>query len=113
MPILLVLALTAACLPVQWPEPLIGDGKETAVAFTLAVVCISLFVAICLRTWVIVTLQQSPMRKPEVARVYLRLRRYLFFVNLALSVLCIGVFGWGWCVREWFQKEWDGKSLLA
>jgi Zn-dependent protease with chaperone function len=100
MPILLVFALTAACVPVKWWPPVAGGGEETAVTFTAAAVTFSLLAAFTLRTWVVRTLRRSPARKGEVAAVYARLRRVMFFVNVGLVALCVLAFGWGWFVRE-------------
>ena len=60
MPILLVFALTAACLPVVWPKPLLGGENEVAVGFAAASVGLSPLTAIVLRTWVVRTLRRQP-----------------------------------------------------
>src|SRR5262245_31214280 len=116
MPILLVFALTAACLPVKWPAPMVGDGPDSAVRLTTAAVAFSLMAAMALRTWVVRTLVRNPSRKIEVAQGYSRLRRLLFFVNIGLVVLCVVVFGWGWAVRWVFGvsgEDWQGAPPFA
>jgi STE24 endopeptidase len=116
MPILLVFALTAACLPVKWQAPLFGGGHEAAIAFAAIAVGFSLFAAIFLRTWVVRTLHREPIRKGEVASVYSRLRRLMFFVNVGLVALCVLVFGWGELVRSTLVYEGEvdpfGDPLL-
>jgi STE24 endopeptidase len=113
MPILLVFALTAACLPVDWPAPLFGGGLETAATFTITAVSLSLVAAFALRTWVIRTLQRSPDRKIEVAQVYGRLRRRLFFTNMGMVATCVLVFGWGWLTKKLLLVDWGGQERLA
>lgn len=116
MPILLVFALTAACLPVRWPAPLVGGGAG-AVGLSAAAVGLSLAAAVALRVWVVRTLRRSPVRKAEVAETYSRLRRILFFVNVGLAAACVLVFGWGRFVRERLvvagEFDPDGDPLLA
>src|SRR5438094_1217376 len=113
MPILLVFALTAACLPVDWPAPLVGGGAETAAGLTAAAVGLPVTLALALRTWVVRTLRREPGRKVEVAQAYGRLRRLLFFGNVGLAAVCIVVFGWGWLAQESLVVDWNGKSPLA
>ncbi len=116
MPILLVFTLTAACLPVKWPAPLVGGGERTAVGLTVASIGMGLGAGYALRRWVLRTLGREPYRRAEVASVYSRLRRTLFFVNFGLAVLCVLVFGWGWFARRTFvleQSDADGRPLLA
>ncbi|HEV3386750.1 MAG TPA: M48 family metalloprotease, partial [Gemmata sp.] len=116
MPLFLIFTLVAACFPFPWPEPWkeIGEGRETAISFTITAVCISLSAAFALRTWVILTLQKSPGRKVEVAQAYARLRRYMYFINLGISAICILVFGWGWLVtKELLVVDWGGEAMLA
>ncbi len=113
MPILLIFALTAACVPVKWPAPLVGGGTETAVAFTATAVGLSLLVAVTLRSWVVRTLRRQPIRKGEVANGYSRIRRVMFFVNISLVTLCVLVFGWGWFTQQTLRVERDGELILA
>jgi STE24 endopeptidase len=117
MPILLVLALTAACLPVKWQPPLFGGGHEAAIAFASTAVGCSLFAAILLRSWVVRTLRREPIRKGEVASTYSRLRRLMFFANVGLVTLCILVFGWGEFVRTTLMYDGEvdpfGDPLLV
>jgi STE24 endopeptidase len=100
MPILLVFALTIACLPVTWPAPLLGGEEDAAISFAVAAVGLSLTAALALRVWVVRTLRRDPMRKGHVASTYSRLRRLMFFANIALVTLCVVVFGWGWYVQK-------------
>jgi Zn-dependent protease with chaperone function len=117
MPILLVLALTAACVPVRWSAPLFGGGKEVAITFTASAVFLSLLTAFLVRGWVVRTLRREPLRKGEVAGVYARVRRLMFFVNVGMVALSIIVFGWGWFIRTTLvlhgQLDPDGEPLLA
>jgi STE24 endopeptidase len=113
MPILLVFALTAACLPVDWPAPLVGGGVEVAAASTAAAVAASLTIAIVLRVWVIRELRRNPANKSAIVGVYSRVRRLMFFANVALTALCILVFGWGWATQQTLLVEWNSRLRLA
>jgi Zn-dependent protease with chaperone function len=116
MPILLIFALTAACVPVRWPAPLVGGGEEIAVGFAVGTVALSLFAALALRTWVIRTLRRDPGRKVEVAVAYGWCRRLLFFANLGLAVACVVAFGWGWYVQNtliMFDPPGSSRAVLA
>jgi STE24 endopeptidase len=113
MPILLVFALTAACLPVDWPAPLFGGGLETSATFTITAVGLSLIAAFALRTWVVRILHRSPDRKIEVSQAYARLRRRLFLINMGMVTACVLVFGWGWLIQQLLVVDWGGKLPLA
>jgi Zn-dependent protease with chaperone function len=113
MPILLILTLTAACLPVDWPAPLLGGGLEVPAIFTLTAVALALSVAFGLRSWVVRTLRHSPERKIEVAQTYSRLRRRLFFTNIGMVASCVLVFGWGWLTQQLLVVGGDNKPCLA
>jgi Zn-dependent protease with chaperone function len=116
MPILLVFALTAACVPVRWPAPLVGGGEEVAVGFAAGVVALSLAAAFALRTWVIRALRRDPGRKMEVAVAYGWFRRLFFFANLGLVAASVVAFGWGWYVQNTlivFDTAGGSRATLA
>ncbi|MBA4063933.1 MAG: hypothetical protein C0501_09515 [Isosphaera sp.] len=117
MPILVVFALTAACLPVRWPDPVFGGGPWAAAGATAAAVALSLSAAVALRVWVVRTLRRQPVRKAEVTATYARLRRLLFFANVGLAALCVLGLGWGAFVRRHLvvpgRVDADGGPLLG
>jgi STE24 endopeptidase len=113
MPILLVFALVAACLPVEWPEPPYNPPYEVALGLTGGSVALVLAVALVLRGWVIRTLRRDPTRRIEVAHAYGRWRRILFFVNISTAAMCVLGFGWGWLVRRELVVSWAGRLELA
>lgn len=113
MPILLVFALVAACLPIEWPEPPFDPPYEVALGLTGGSVALVLSIALVLRGWVIRTLRRDPTRRIEVAQVYGRWRRILFFVNISTAAACVLGFGWGWLVQHELLVTWTGKPLLA
>ena len=113
MPILLVFALTAACLPIEWPAPLLGGGVELAITSTAAALAISWAGSIVVRVWVVRSLRRDPLRKPAVVAVYSRFRRLMFFANIGLVALCVLVFGWGWATQQVLLVEWHGHLRLA
>ncbi|MFO0799827.1 MAG: M48 family metallopeptidase [Gemmataceae bacterium] len=113
MPILLVLFVTAACLPVPWPEPPLGLGAAGAAGFAAVVVAASLAAATALRTWAVRALRRDPNARTRVGRVYGRLRRLLGLVNLGLVGYAVVGLGWGWAVQNTLTVEHDGWEVLA
>ena len=113
MPLLLVFALVAACLPIEWPEPPFEPRYEVALGLTGGSVAFVLTIAFALRTWVVRTLRRDPTRRVEVVQAYGRWRRLLFFVNISTAAACVLGFGWGWLVRHELVVWWTGKPLLA
>jgi STE24 endopeptidase len=113
MPILLVFALTAACLPIEWPAPFMGGGVLFAAVSTGSAVALSLLAAMTARIWVVRAIRRNPARKPQIVHVYSRFRRFMFFANLVLVSLCIVILGWGWAVQQLFLIAWNGKPRLA
>ena len=112
MPILLVLLLSAACLQVEWPNPLGLAPRESAWS-TLGVVFAPLAAAFVLRTWVVRALSREPSRRNDIGTIYDRIRRTFLFLNLGLVALAIAGLGWGHAVWARFTIEWREESLLV
>lgn len=100
MPILLIFLLTAACLPIEWCAPPFGLGVWGSAGLTAAAVALPLAAALALRTWAVRTLRGGEAPQSHVARVYSRLRRALFFVNIGAVALAVLGLGWGWTVQQ-------------
>jgi Zn-dependent protease with chaperone function len=113
MPLLLVFALVAACLPVPWEPPPFDPPREMALALCGGAVGCVLLAAFGLRTWVVRTLRRDPGRRNGVERAYGRARRALFYVNVATAATCIIGFGWGWLVSAELKVDWAAKPKLA
>ena len=112
MPILLVLILTAACLPLDWPNPLELDGRESA-RYSAVAVAVPLLAAFVLRTWAVRALTLDPSRRASVGTIFERVRRGLFYFNLiAVAVAVIGL-GWGANVWANFNLTWHEEDVLA
>ncbi len=101
MPILMILLLAAACLPVPWPAPAEDLDAPTVAAFTALFALASITMAgIACRLVVLRTRADST----SAAGFYFRLRRRLGLWNLWGTVaLVLG--GWGWAVRELASDE--------
>jgi len=112
MPILLVLFVTAACLPVPWPEPPLGLDAAGTATLTAALVGASLAAAAALRTWAVRALRDSS-RRTAVGRRYGRLRRALGLANLGAVGYAIAGLGWGWAVQHTLTVEYGGWEVLA
>ncbi len=113
MPIFLVLALVAACLPVRWAEASLGFEPPLAVALTGGAVALVLSFALALRRFVVRTVCADPSRRFEVARHYGTWRRRLFFVNLGTAAACVTALGWGAAVQSEVYVTADGQLVLA
>ena len=104
MPILMILLLTAACLPVPWPRPLDSLDARSMLAIAGAYVLGGVLLSIwgCYRV-----LRTIPKDRGAAASLYFRLRRRFALVQLWESVaLVLG--GWGWAVRE-FASDAEGR----
>lgn len=112
MPILLVLFVTAACLPVPWVNPLGLDAGEVATV-TAAVVGASLAAAAALRTWVVRAARRDPSERVRIARVYGRARRLLGLANLVVAAGTVAGLGWGWAVQYTLTVTDGGFEVLA
>lgn len=101
MPLLVILFLTAACLPVRWPEPPFDGIAE----LTLAFVVTALAGSAALSRWA--------SRHPHLAvdtGAYSRWRRRLFFFHVFGTAACVGL-GWGATVQTAFAV-WHGDEWL-
>lgn len=101
MPILFVLTVVAACLPLPWPAPLVDVSVRGSLGLTAAATLVPVFAACLLSRWVVRALAQSSDRRPVVLARYARLRKVLGFANLAAVAVSVLVFGWGWTVWHW------------
>ena len=101
MPILMILLLAAACLPVPWPAPAEDPDAPTVAAVAALFVLASITMAgFACRLVVLRTRADST----SAAGFYFRLRRRLGLWNLWGTVaLVLG--GWGWAVRELASYE--------
>lgn len=97
MPLILLLFLVLACLPLSWPEPLWGG--EYAPLITLACVLLSCLGmgGISYRTHLL--LQND--RTESAWRWYAYSRTLMFYLNLALYYTALLVGGWGYLARDW------------
>lgn len=111
MPILVILFLTAACMPAPWPNPfglsLRQSAFATAVAISVPIGC-----AIAVRRWVLRTLKRDPDRRAEVGDRYDRIRRGLFFMNVGAVILAVLGSGWGASVWNALTISWHGHQEL-
>ena len=106
MPILLILSVAAACLPLPWPAPPAGVGPTGSLALTAAVTLAPVLAAFILSAWAVRTLRRQPDRRPAVLATYSRIRRILGFANLAAAVAAVVGLGWGWTVwHSWFLVD--------
>ncbi len=94
MPILMILLLAAACLPVPWPQPLEPVDAPTvagiAAIFVLGSIALSIFGCV-------LVVRRIPLDRTAAGNMYFRLRRRLALLNL-WGTVAIVLGGWGWAV---------------
>ncbi len=101
MPFLLLICMMAACLPVQWPEPIFGADPLGVALVTLLTVLFLVFGAALCADRAIVRLTRRPGDRPKIARSYVIGRNLLFFANLFAFLLNLFSFGWGWLIQTY------------
>lgn len=109
MPILLILLVLVACLPLPWPTPYFGLEPTDSLLATAAVTLSTPLCAVMLSAWVVVTLRRHPDRRSVIVVRYLRFRKLLGFVNLGGAALAVIGLGWGWTVWQSFLVD-AGRS---
>lgn len=103
MPLLLVLFVAAACLPVPWPASPLGLGPAGSTAATGAVTLASLVLAVTLSVVTVRGLYGDPARRSQIVARYGRFRRRLGLANLGAAAVAIAGLGWGHTV--WHAPE--------
>ena len=98
MPILIVIFLVAACVPVDWPEPEVG-GARGATTLMLAALLLPLAAHHALAQWALTNLPRRS--RSFVVEKYARLRRLIGLAHFGLSIAVIAL-GWGWVVTSHF-----------
>jgi len=101
MPILIILLLAAACLPVAWPEPVVPLEPSEVVGFAGAFVVGSVLLSALLGASVV---RRAPHDRPFAVGLYLRQRQRLFYWNL-LGTAALVLGGWGWAVKQLASDE--------
>jgi STE24 endopeptidase len=116
MPLLLLLLLTLACLPVQWPALALHLGSDRQMALVssgltwlLVVLLAAVAAGLARRTRRL--LANSALSREAVLQRYGRYRTYhLLAVFLAFGIM-LARLGWGWTVRFWCMLE-DSQNLF-
>lgn len=98
MPILLVLAVAAACMPVPRPAPPFGLDAWGSFLATAISTAIPIILSLGLSIWAIRAVRRRPEDRSSINRHYVRLRRIIGWLNLGLVVLAIFGLGWRWTV---------------
>ncbi|MBI1913197.1 MAG: M48 family metalloprotease [Planctomycetes bacterium] len=110
MPFLLMLFLTLACLPENWPEPwrLVGS-PVTSVLLTWLGVLLEVGLAFAVSRRVQLQLHDTPAPRDQVLRNYSRGRLYHLIGLFASYALALYFFGYGWAVQELWTRH--GRPL--
>jgi STE24 endopeptidase len=100
MPLLLLVSLIVACLPIDWPRPPYGLEPSGSAALTASVVSGLLLVARVFALMTVYRVARNPDDREAIARAH-GLRRLLFvFLNLGGFWFVLLWCGWGWAARE-------------
>lgn len=104
MPFLLLLIMTLACLPEQWPEPLawmcITGSMELYAALTVgsSLALIALAASLAHQTRSLMLL--NPDRREMIFHQQAVWRRRLFIATALLLLVQVYVLGWGWALQQ-------------
>lgn len=114
MPLLLILSVAAACLPLPWPSPPLDLGPVGSLSLTAAVTSLPVILAAFLSGWVVRTVGREPSRRSSVLARYSRMRRGLALVNLVVAAVAVVALGWGHTVWHALPvAASDGHAVLA
>src|SRR6266581_7967427 len=99
MPFLLMLFLTLACLPENWPEPVRWIGSPVrSVLLTWLCVLVEVGLAFAVSRRVQLQLHDTPVPRDQILRTYSRGRLVHLIGLFASYALALYYFGYGWAV---------------
>src|SRR5262245_31407081 len=107
MPLLLILFVTAACLPVGWPAPPAWLSWTAVLLGTLALTLLPILAAAVASRSTISALVNHPENRSAELWRFARLRRLILLLNL--SGFAASVFGLGWAWLVWHSLTWHGR----
>jgi Zn-dependent protease with chaperone function len=112
MPMLLLLLLTLACLPDDWPTPVLGSGSPArcAAATWMAIgllSCLPWFVS----RWVCRNAAE-PERREAVVHRYHRWRFLYLLLLMGVFAAALYLLGWGWTVQQLAGRAPGAEMLL-
>jgi STE24 endopeptidase len=113
MPILVLLLLSAACLPDARQFALFDWELRTRCFASLGCVFLGWIASIAVSRSIVRADQSSASLRNRVVKRYFFVRRLLFFFNFGLSLLAIFAFGWGHAVDELFTIQHGDRCILA
>ena len=114
MPLLLLICMIVACLPLEWPGPPFGLGPVGSAGLAAGVVALLLVIARGIALMSVAQLASNPGDRSAIARTY-GLRRLLFtFLNLGTFWFVLLSCGWGWSSRELLSihRVWPGGETI-
>ena len=100
MPLLLLLCLILACLPIDWPAPPFGLGPAGSAALTACVVASLLLVAKLFTVATVTGLARRPDEREAIGRAHSLRRLIYFFLNLTGFGFVLAACGWGFTANE-------------
>jgi STE24 endopeptidase len=100
MPLLLLLCLILACLPIDWPAPPFGFGSGGSAVLTGTMVIGLLLIARLFSFATVSRLAHSPRDRVAIARGHGLRRLAYFFLNLAGFGLMLTGCGWGFTASQ-------------
>lgn len=115
MPLLLLLVLWLASLPIQWPPPLWG-GAHASWGCAGGSVVSMLGLAYVFAHMTVRQLRRAPAAYDDIARGHATRRLLFFFANLSSFAFLVVVGGYGWAVRQALTFETlllPGAELLV
>jgi Zn-dependent protease with chaperone function len=100
MALLLLICLTVAVLPIDWPAPPFDLGPSGSAALTGGLTAALLVLARVFSALTVRRLARDPGSRETASRTHALLRTAYFFLNLAGLGVVLVLCGWGWTVKE-------------
>ena len=112
MQLFLMLALIAACLPIDWPAPIAHLSRDGSLILLVCSLSVQLGLAAALTFIARVQLLNEPGKQQSILSHYGLARTCYFFVNLGIYACNLVFFGWGWVVQQNCMIPWGENQIF-
>jgi Zn-dependent protease with chaperone function len=113
MPILVILLLAAAVLPIDWPPAVVELTPRQSLLVTAGLVAASVAASATVSWRTARSIRRDPGRSARAVNRYIRWRRFSFWLNVGITAAALFAFGWGRAVRSHVLIDWRYGPILA